>query len=81
MKLEPIVFVESTRAEEHPQLEFVAIEFKSGDQFYSFCLPELLAEKLYETLTPIIGKILIKRKKKDANMEATPRATDQSAAE
>lgn len=73
---ESIVFVEGELVEAHPDMDFVAIEFKSGNTFYSFCLPTELAIKFFDDLSPIIKKAKDKKKDATSNMETSSRATD-----
>lgn len=67
-KVEPILFIESVKTEAHPELDFVALELKSGGQYLSVCLPIDVAKALLEKLEADVTKVVLR---KDGDKVAT----------
>lgn len=73
---DPILFVESTKAEAHPKMDFVAVEFKSGNQYISLCLPLELAKKFLAEFTEVVRVSVKNKKDRDVDLETTPGTAD-----
>lgn len=78
MNTEPIIFVEESRSEAHPIMEFVAVQVKSGTQIINMCFPLALAKQFLENLDAEVTKAIKLKKKRDDNVETSSRTPDPS---